>query len=409
MTAELLTIETVPGYLAGRPDLAGLIDPATATVREVGDGNLNLVFVVRDAQARSLVVKQALPYVRSDHSWAITEDRALSEARGYEAATRFAPGLTPRYHGLDAPRRLVVIEDLSAWTVWRTALDAGRISPGAGADLGRYVARVAFGTSAFGRRPPELRAAAAEALNPELCRITEDLVFTEPYVEHEHNSWDEEITGDVLGLREDALRDRVAELKYAFVTTAESLVHGDLHTGSVFVPGPDAPAPGPDAPAGSAAKAFDLEFGFYGPVAFDLGALFGNYLLAQARAAVLDRPQEFRDWLAGLAAETWGSFAAELRRLWPTRVDAAYTDAFLEGWLARTWADAVGFGGAKAVRRIVGWAKVPDIQTLDRPERVRAAHATLVTARRWIESRRDLAGPADLAELTAATLKEEAR
>ena len=51
--------------LAGLPDLRARLGgkPAEWDVREVGDGNLNLVFIV-EGPAGGLVVKQALPYVR---------------------------------------------------------------------------------------------------------------------------------------------------------------------------------------------------------------------------------------------------------------------------------------------------------------------------------------------------------
>src|SRR5690625_7010489 len=59
----------------------------------------------------------------------------------------------------------------------------------------------------------------------------------------------------------------MGQAKWAFMTRAEALIHGDLHTGSVMVKG--------ESEAGSGAavsvKAFDPEFAFYGPVAFDLG------------------------------------------------------------------------------------------------------------------------------------------
>jgi 5-methylthioribose kinase len=396
MTVELLDVATVPAYLAAHPDLAGGVDPATARVREVGDGNLNLVFIAEDASGASVVLKQSLPHVRTDRSWAVPQERILAEARGYAAAAAVSPGATPRFFGLDADRFLIAIEDLSSWTVWRTALNEGRITPGAGADLGRYVARLAFGTSAFGLPAAEVRANAAGALNVELCRITEDLVFTEPFEDHEHNSWDPAVTPAVLALRDSAVLAEVAELKWRFLTAAEGRIHGDLHTGSVFV--------APPGTAGVQAKAFDLEFGVYGPIAFDLGALFGNYLLAESRAAALGRPEVFRAWAAGLVGETWAAFEAEFRRLWPSRVDRAFTDAYLERWLAETWRRAIGFGAIKAVRRIVGWAKVSDIQSLPEEERVRAAGGALVTARRWLLERGRIESPAMLADLTREAL-----
>lgn len=398
----VLTVETVPAYLRTRADLASVLDVSSVRVREIGDGNLNLVFIAVDGSGRGVVLKQSLPYVRMvGESWPLSQDRILAEARGYDAASKLSPGSTPAYHGLDAERRLIAVEDLSDWTVWRTALNAGRITPGAAAALGEHVAAVAFGTSAFALAPEEVKAAAAASINPELCRITEDLVLTEPYIDHPHNEWDAELTPDVLALREGGLVDEVAQLKHAFLTRAEALIHGDLHTGSVFVPG------GAIGQRESAAKVFDIEFSFYGPVGFDLGALFGNYLLAQSRARVLGRPPEFGEWLATLADETWTAFEAEFRRRWPSRIDSSFTDRFLEHWLRQVWADAVGFGGAKAIRRIVGMAKASDIQTLPTDQRVRAARAVLAVGRAWIEGRREVSGPGDLATLTSALLAEE--
>ena len=48
-------------------------------ITEVGDGNLNLVFVVAGPR-ETVVVKQALPYVRCvGESWPLTLDRAFYE------------------------------------------------------------------------------------------------------------------------------------------------------------------------------------------------------------------------------------------------------------------------------------------------------------------------------------------
>ncbi len=58
-----LAIDTLPERLAAIPALADRLGPPGGwQVAEVGDGNLNLVFIVRGTG--SLVAKQALPYVR---------------------------------------------------------------------------------------------------------------------------------------------------------------------------------------------------------------------------------------------------------------------------------------------------------------------------------------------------------
>jgi 5-methylthioribose kinase len=238
----------------------------------------------------------------------------------------------------------------------------------------------------------------AEAINPELGDSTEDLVFTEPYIDHPRNSYVAELAPVVDQMRADeAAMTRVQALKLAFMTQAEALIHGDLHTGSVMV----------GARARPCARAIDPEFCFYGPVAFDLGALFGNYLIARVRAEVLNRPAAFREYTRALPLESWRAFEAESWRQWPRRADAHFTDAFLRDWLDRVLQDAAGFGACKAIRRIVGLAKVSDIQTLEGAAHVRAATAVLNTARDWLKAGQSVGAVADLQALTDSSLGDQ--
>jgi 5-methylthioribose kinase len=68
-------------YLASRPELAEALGgaPASWSITEVGDGNLNLVFIVKGARG-GVAVKQALPYVRLvGESWPLPLSRAHYE------------------------------------------------------------------------------------------------------------------------------------------------------------------------------------------------------------------------------------------------------------------------------------------------------------------------------------------
>ena len=77
---EALKPETLPQRLGALPALRNKIgDPASWRVREVGDGNLNLVFIV-EGETGAAVVKQALPYVRLvGESWPLPVRRAFFE------------------------------------------------------------------------------------------------------------------------------------------------------------------------------------------------------------------------------------------------------------------------------------------------------------------------------------------
>lgn len=70
--------------------------PQDWRVSEVGDGNLNLVFIVRGPKG-ALIVKQALPYVRLvGDGWPLPFDRALFENLALLTEDAAAPGLVPK-------------------------------------------------------------------------------------------------------------------------------------------------------------------------------------------------------------------------------------------------------------------------------------------------------------------------
>jgi 5-methylthioribose kinase len=405
---EILTPDTAIAYVRTRPALAGRIDAGDVrSVREIGDGNLNLVFVLTDGAGRGLVLKQALPYVRLvGPSWRLTPDRARHEAEALRLHGRLAPGLVPELYEYDAERYVLALEDLSDHRVWRTALNDGLRHDGAAEAMGRYVAAVAFGTSVLGMDAGERAATLAAAVNPELCLITEDLVFTEPYVDAGRNSVLPANEPDAAELATD--QDMVAAMgraKWAFMTRAEALVHGDLHTGSVMVRAADGAAEGPV----DSAKAFDSEFAFYGPVAFDLGALWANYVIAAARATALG-DDDRAAWALGLCTRTWDAFEAEFRVRWESGlVDPRMFRADLREHLLTTWrGEAWLFGAAKMTRRIVGLAKTTDVETLPPPLREGAARGVLRTARRWVREFPADAAPRRAEEIAGELLRATA-
>ena len=385
MDYVLLEVDTVAAYIAAHPVLSSLVDPHTVDAVEIGDGNLNLVFVCTDASGRSLVLKQSLPYVRVAPDWELTADRSTHEWIGLREAFAASPATAPEPYSYDEPRHIVAMEDLSGMHVWRTALDRGDIAEGADEQVARHVARLGFATSAHGRIPQEMRRGVAAATNPELCDITEELVFIEPLVEHEHNEFADELAADVDRIRSNrALVDAVLGLKQQFLSETEVLLHGDLHTGSIMV--------GDDG----GVKVFDTEFGAYGPVGFDLGMFVANLVFAHARAEVLGRTQQAA-WLAEAPGRVAAAYAEELSSLWPTRVDPRVSDAILASWLARAERQAVGFAGCEAIRRIVGFAKVSDIETLDADAHLTAARSVLGHAERLLVD-----PPSSLAEVLHA-------
>lgn len=403
MDYQFLTQETIPEYVRSRPELTGVIDfEKISSITEVGDGNLNLVFIVEDEVGSSVVLKQALPYVRLvGPEWPMTPERGAKEANALGTHAALSPDLVPITYFFDHTRYVIGMENLSDFRVWRGALMEGLRHEGVAAAMGRYVADVAFGTSVLAVDAEEHKDRVAAAVNPEICKITEDLVFTEPFDDIGRNSVLPENQVDADEHAHDAEMIRaMGEAKWIFMTHAEALIHGDLHTGSVMV----RPHSGEEGPSDS--KAFDSEFAFYGPVSFDVGALWANYVISAARHFALG-DEEMAEWSLALVDETWVAFQDRFRSLYPHRIDArVWKDDLLESLLVRWKKEAWLFAAAKISRRVVGLAKTADIETLDPPLREGAARGLLRLSRQLaVASERDTDTGA-LISLAQTTLRE---
>ncbi|CNI26937.1 methylthioribose kinase [Yersinia aldovae] len=368
-------------------------DPlALVTADEIGDGNLNLVFKIRDTAGISrVIVKQALPYVRCvGESWPLTLDRARIEAETLLTHSQFCPQHTVNVLHHDAELAVMVQEDLSDHSIWRSELVKGKYYPQAAAQLAEYLAQTLFHTSDFYQSAQAKKAAVSRYTNPELCQITENLFFTDPYIDHERNNFAPALLPEVLVLRQDdALKLAVASLKHRFLSKAEALLHGDIHSGSIFV-------------AEGRLKAIDAEFGFYGPIGFDVGTVLGNLLLnycglpglAGPRDAAAGREQRLKD--IHILWETFGHRFLALSEE-KTQDSALATAGYAQLFLQQVWQDAVGYCGSELIRRTIGLAHVADLDSIADDEMRRACqrHAlslgrTLILAASYIDGADDL-------------------
>jgi 5-methylthioribose kinase len=337
-----------------------LADPqALVSADEIGDGNLNLVFKIRDADGVSrVIVKQALPYVRCvGESWPLTLDRARIEAETLLIHGALCPRHTVQVLHHDPELAVMVQEDLSDHHIWRSELVKGRYYPLAAGQLAEYLAQTLFHTSDFYQTAQLKKAEVSRFTNPELCQITEDLFFSDPYQDHERNQFDEALLPQVLALRDDAaLKLAVAGLKHRFLSKAEALLHGDIHSGSIFV-------------AAGKLKAIDAEFGFYGPIGFDIGTALGNLLLNYCglpglfgpRDAAAGREQRLQD-----VRELWLIFADRFLALCHqhSRDATLALPGYAEQFLQQIWIDAVGYCGTELIRRTIGLAHVADLDSI---------------------------------------------
>jgi len=362
-------------HLAQIPAVAAQLGgaPAGWSISEVGDGNLNLVFIVKGA-AGGLAVKQALPYVRLvGESWPLPLSRAHYEYLALTEQARLAPGLVPAVVHHDEMLALTAMELLEPHIIMRKGLIGATLYPRFVEDITTFMARTLFFTSDLALSAAEKKEGiAAFAGNHALCKITEDLIFTDPYREAEQNRWTSPWLDATAARFRDDLDAHVAisRLKLKFMSSAEALIHGDLHTGSVMV-------------TDGETKVIDPEFAFYGPMGFDIGAVLANLLMSYFASAGHERSpgerRSFETWVLQTVEDVWTEFARKFLALWrgEARGDAYPASLFAgeagaarleterQAYMARLFQDTVGFAAAKIIRRILGLAHNIDFEWIE--------------------------------------------
>jgi 5-methylthioribose kinase len=150
MTYAALTPETLPRRLGDLPALTDRIGPPDRwRVAEVGDGNLNLVFIVT-GDLGQIIVKQALPYIRLvGDSWPLPLNRAFFE---YHALMRQAardPDRVPEVFHFDEGQALIVMRYLSPHVILRKSIVRGVMHPNLAQHMGVFLGRNLFRGSAL--------------------------------------------------------------------------------------------------------------------------------------------------------------------------------------------------------------------------------------------------------------------
>lgn len=367
--------------------------PDAWVVDEIGDGNVNMIFRLGGPSGQ-LLIKQAVPYLRCvGESWPLSLRRNFFERKALEAHRSFAPDYVPRVFAFDEGAASLMMEFLGEHIILRKGVMQGIRYPNFAEHITDYMAKTLFCTSDLFLSAAQKKAQMQLFCeNTDLCKITEDLIFTDPYRVADKNRWTSPEL-DTLAKRfaEDArLKVAITELKAKFLSNAEALIHGDLHTGSIMVNQRET-------------KVIDPEFAFYGPMGFDVGLLLANFLLAYySQEGLACNPPDYEGWLLEQAEQIWSGFERKFSALWDSHLEGDYLPSRLmtpdtraqvigqvrANYLARLFDDSLGFAASEMIRRILGLAHVADMDAITDPKaRARSEARALNAARELLLNR----------------------
>ena len=338
---------------------------ADLTVKEIGDGNINYIFKVENKiDGKSIVLKQADKLLRSSGR-PLDLTRSKIEANILRIENDLAPHFVPEIYFYDEIMCVLAMEDISEYKNLRTDLIAGKIFPNFADNISEFLSRTLLLTTDLFMNKFEKKKNVKEFINPELCDISECLVFTEPYDNNRNRNiitaGNEEFVENTLYKNED-LHFAILKLREKFMNYSQSLIHGDLHSGSIFI-------------NEKGIKIIDPEFSFYGPMAYDIGNVIGNLYFSLYRAKFFmedsKKKEEFINWLEKCILDIPILFSKKCKLLWEKYSNDRLlkNKKFRDYYIENIIKDSLAYAGTEIIRRTVGDTKVLELTSLENSEK----------------------------------------
>ena len=338
---------------------------ADLTVKEIGDGNINYIFKVENKiDGKSIVLKQADKLLRSSGR-PLDLTRSKIEANILRIENDLAPHFVPEIYFYDEIMCVLAMEDISEYKNLRTELIAGKIFLNFADNISEFLSRTLLLTTDLFMNKFEKKKNVKEFINPELCDISECLVFTEPYDNNRNRNiitaGNEEFVENTLYKNED-LHFAILKLREKFMNYSQSLIHGDLHSGSIFI-------------NEKGIKIIDPEFSFYGPMAYDIGNVIGNLYFPLYRAKFFmedsKKKEEFINWLEKCILDIPILFSEKCKLLWEkySNDKLLKNKKFRDYYIENIVKDSLAYAGTEIIRRTVGDTKVLELTSLENSEK----------------------------------------
>ncbi len=404
MAYNILNSDNITSYLLSLKTIASFFEDDQLHIEEIGDGNLNFVFLVSSSKnpQKKLIVKQAVPYLRcAGESYPLSKERMTYEIRSLQYFSNITP-FVPKIYFSDEQMSVIIMEYLDGYIIMRKGMIEGTYYPNFAEHISSFLATTLFKTSSLYLSSKQKRELTAMFIgNTELCKLTEDFVFTAPFMQHETNAQLPELADIAQKISEDeTLKVEILKLKYKFMNQSDALLHGDLHTGSIMI-------------NKEKTCVIDSEFAFVGPFGFDLGALIANLVMSWISHSIQDDSETYSQWVLQTTIKVYKLFEEKFLALWDeSSKSALFEDQFATQKMKKAYQkecmlsilqDTIGFAGCKIMRRQLGIAGVEDIRGIkDAALREKANRLALDVGEKFIKNHTNITQIEDILELLKA-------
>jgi 5-methylthioribose kinase len=364
-----------------------------------GDGFVNHIYRIWDETGKSVILKQAKPYLKVFGEAApLTTMRNQIESEIIRLRTAITPEYLPEMYHIDSENNLFIYEDCGRLKIMRFELTKGKSFPEFPRQMGEFLAKSNFYTSEIYLDQIEHKLLECKFMNPEMRLIMETILFLrdsfiEGAIDLPEGDPNHLAMSDLLWEKRE-LRVELLKLRGIFMKKSECLVHGDLHTSNIMI-------------AENEMKIIDMEYPFMGPTSADTGYLIGN--LIYEYIAWFHHPEgtkasrkAYRKEILGYISELVHEYQRIYRECWDRDAKPIYRDytEYRDEILKTYIKEVCGFIGCQIVSRVGAIVPLPDFDVLKNPaSRNCARRLALLIADALIMKREEMESIEDIIQL----------
>ena len=368
--------------LAVRKDLKW--NPENVRVEELSDGNINYLFRIINKETReSVVIKIADSVTRVKPDGTVSPKRNFLEQgilqwfrHNIEVVPDNVPTLkVPEIISCNNAKHYFLMEDIVPSITLRQALMEGVMPKSLGERFATFIATTQIPNVGLIKRselPYDM-----ESYNDDLIKITEELVFKAPFFDEKgrnvYTKGNEEFLHNEIN-NDKRLRYISAKMLNKFKTYKQSLIHGDLHTGSVLVKFDGKKVVG-KLSNNMDMFVIDSEFSSSAPIAYDVGNVVAHLLFADIytmyKPNILAKrrtdfhsyiTEEIDDFMDCFRQFSFNILRGEIKN--PIYKNTRFVKKYVEDIIDDSWK----FAGLEIIRRVVGSSKVPELDEITNTE-----------------------------------------
>ncbi len=396
-----MTIENLAHYLSANTALFEPKLPITIfslNDTSEADGYINYIYRAKQAD-KTFIIKQSRAYLSSNpHQNDLNPERNYLEYLTYQLRKGITETMIPKTYFVDQKEHLFVMEDLGSHQVLRKFLCAGQTKTFIGKQMGEFLAKNQFATSAFFLSDQKRQALATFFTNDEMRTIILDFILSYEIMEQPISdgfSKTNKLVAQKI-VANTAIIQEWHKMKTLFEQKKECLLHGDLHTSNVFV-------------TTHHIAVIDMEYSMFGPFSYDIGYFLAN-ILSQFAAFSCNRffSQEFRhtytNYLLNLLTDVFDSYRFHFLTAYHQKKETATPASFS---LIEILQEAIGFMAIANLSRILNAGPFPDFDVIPtKIDQFLAKNLSLKLAVQLLLNRRKISNSVDLQTFILTCRKE---